>query len=295
MKSADSNGTGESVSRMAGLRARFHAGLLSNGVITATDGTVSIADSSSLSSKKVAQHLCSLLGLVSTTGKKGAGQTAGHGFEGAVREFVEEAFALLDPVRPGTWRVATSASEGIAAFEQFEHLAAIDKFCKTNVELRAFLGSGYVIRPDIVMSRLPLSDAELNARDPVVHGDDVALLTSLRAVNNSEPLLHASISCKLTLRTDRAQNARTEALNLIRNRKGRVPHICVVTAEPMPNRLASLALGTGDIDCVYHVALPELRAAIAAVGSDDMLESLDTMREGKRLKDIADLPFDLAL
>ena len=38
--------------------------------------------------------------------------------------------------------------------------------------------------------------------------------------------------------------------SMIRNRKGHLPHIVVVTAEPMPNRLASLALGTGDIDCI---------------------------------------------
>lgn len=46
--------------------------------------------------------------------------------------------------------------------------------------------------------------------------------------------------------------------NLIRNRKGNLPHIVVVTGEPMPARIASLALGTGDIDCVYHFALYEL-------------------------------------
>lgn len=34
------------------------------------------------------------------------------------------------------------------------------------------------------------------------------------------PYDHASISAKFTMRSDRAQNSRTEALNLIRNRKG---------------------------------------------------------------------------
>ena len=35
------------------------------------------------------------------------------------------------------------------------------------------------------------------------------------------------------MRSDRAQYSRTEALNLIRNRKGRLPHIVVVTGEPL--------------------------------------------------------------
>ena len=45
--------------------------------------------------------------------------------------------------------------------------------------------------------------------------------------------------------------------------KRRVPHIMVVTAEPSPSRIASLALGTGDIDCVYHFALYELLDAVS--------------------------------
>lgn len=106
-------------------------------------------------------------------------------------------------------------------------------------------------------------------------------------------ILHASISCKLTIRSDRSQNARTEGLNLIRHRKGHTPHIAVVTAEPMPTRIASIALGTGDIDCVYHFALEELIAAVSEVDSEASAETLDMLVEGNRLRDIADLPFDL--
>ena len=99
------------------------------------------------------------------------------------------------------------------------------------------------------------------------------------------------------MRSDRSQNSRTEALNLMRDRKGRVPHIMVVTAEPSPSRIASLALGTGDIDCVYHFALHELLAAVrdyAANGREDIVEQLETLVRGKRLKDISDLPLDLS-
>ena len=113
------------------------------------------------------------------------------------------------------------------------------------------------------------------------------------------PLLHASVSCKWTLRSDRAQNARTEAQNMIRHRKGRVPALAVVTVEPMPSRIASLAEGTGDIDRVYHLGLYELQTAISrcstanakvAVGWEADLHGLVS---GKRLADISDLPFDL--
>lgn len=121
------------------------------------------------------------------------------------------------------------------------------------------------------------------------------LMTDIRKSNGGKPILHASVSAKYTMRSDRAQNSRTEALNLIRNRKGHLPHIVVVTAEPMPNRLASLALGTGDIDCVYHFALPELIRSVKGICSEDTIETLDTLVHGKRLKDISDLPLDLAV
>ncbi len=142
--------------------------------------------------------------------------------------------------------------------------------------------------------REPVSDADINAFEWLVD-DTVALSASLRAVVQPRPILHAVVSCKWTLRSDRAQNARSEALNLVRNRKGRLPHIAVVTGEPTPTRISSLALGTGDIDCVYHFALPELVAAVRAEGADDTIELLDMMIDGKRLKDISDLPLDLAV
>ena len=127
--------------------------------------------------------------------------------------------------------------------------------------------------------------------------EGAAQLTPIRQANlvRQHSILHASISCKWTLRSDRSQNARTEALNLIRHRKGRVPHIVAVTAEPLPTRLAALALGTGDIDCVYHVALPELTKAVEQVENEDQADMLQMLVNGRRLRDISDLPLDLAI
>lgn len=69
----------------------------------------------------------------------------------------------------------------------------------------------------------------------------------------------------------------------------------MVTAEPLPSRIASIALGTGDIDCVYHFALYELMAAVREADLEDAGEMLRIMVEGKRLRDISDLPLDLAV
>ena len=60
-------------------------------------------------------------------------------------------------------------------------------------------------------------------------------------------------------------------------------------------RLASLALGTGDIDCIYHFALHELVKAVVDTGAEDSIEMLNVLIEGKRIKDISDLPLDLTV
>jgi len=204
----------------------------------------------------------------------------------------------LEHLRPGSWKIDRTGPplpkgvRGIAKFDQYEHLLALAQALENDRRLAAALGADYVIKPDVMVYRDPFDDSAINAQRLIVD-DGIARRTSLRRVNQAAPLLHASISCKWTIRSDRSQNSRAEALNLIRNRKGRVPHVVVVTAEPLPSRIASLALGTGDIDCVYHFALSELEAAVAQLGNDDSKGMLETIVKGKRLRDIADLPFDL--
>ncbi len=149
-----------------------------------------------------------------------------------------------------------------------------------------------------MVSRSPLADDEINEAAVLLASDDVGVAdrTPLPEANaGDEParILHASVSCKWTIRSDRSQNARTEGLNLIRNRKGKTPHIVAVTGEPLPSRAASLAFGTGDIDCVCHFALTELLAAAKAEGNETEGDLLETMVRGSRLRDIGDLPFDL--
>ena len=103
------------------------------------------------------------------------------------------------------------------------------------------------------------------------------------------------MSCKLTLRSDRAQNVRLEASILARHRRGRQPHIVAVTAEPLPGRLASLARGTGDLDALYHVALPELIDATVASGNQRQLAALNEIVGQNRLLDFDDLLPTLAV
>lgn len=142
--------------------------------------------------------------------------------------------------------------------------------------------------PGVIMTQCTHLDTYFNGEFSRID-DSVADLTHRRLVNNESKLVEAIISSKWTLRSDRAQNARSEALNIFRNSKGRTPHIVVVTGEPTPSRLASLTLGTRDINMVYHFALPELQKAVAASNNDEAATMLAILKLGNRLRDISDL------
>ncbi len=252
-----------------------------------------LADQHSKPSVALAQRIIKRLGY-SLQKTLPSGQTAGTVFEQITKDFLEKTFQLLEHIRPGRWKFSVNAD--ITLFDQYEHLADLEAVLKEHKNLRATLGD-YLIKPDIVIGRMPLSDEEINQRGNIVGESTVARLTPLRASNIANPnqILHASISCKWTIRSDRSQNSRTEGLNLIRNWKGHTPHSAIVTAEPYPQRIASVALGTGDIDCVYHVFLTELQEAVQEYNNPAVIDMLDTLVEGKRLRDISDLPFDLAI
>lgn len=272
------------------MRQALHRALL-DGPLRISDGIPAVADTSSKSSIEFAHGMVSRMG-VAAQGKRLVAQMSGMEFEVLVTEFIRSSFSALRHLRPGNWSVSRGGS--IEHYEQYRHLHQLSEAIEGNPELAAIVGRGYLIKPDILVFRSREPDSAINAERYLVDSGS-AHLTSLRNANDATPLLHACVSCKWTLRSDRAQNARSEGLTLIRNRKGRLPHVVVVTAEPSPGRLASLALGTGDIDHVYHIALPELEAAVAATDHDDAGELLGTMVSGNRLRDIADLPLDLAV
>lgn len=273
-------------------RSRLHEDLAADSLLLiGEDKMPTIADKDNTTSVAIAKHLA--LALRAQTAKtRPAAQTLGTSFERHCLAFVRATFPLLHALRPGKWKI--EAGKSIANFEQYAHLLAVERALSENPELRAALGGDYIIKPDIVIGRTPESDEAINTNEAVVDGDS-ATHAVLRASNGGTAILHASISCKWTIRSDRVQNVRAEALNLIRNRKGHLPHVVAVTAEPLPSRLASLCLGTGDLNCVYHIALPELLEAVKECGYDDALSTLQELVEGRRLKDISDLPLELAV
>lgn len=278
-------------------RKAFHAALLARNVLRIDEnGVPSNADKGQTKSVRIAAGIAEQL-TADVHGERIAGQSSGHLFESICADFVRNTFGRLDHLRPGLWRVEHVRGRSgipISDYEQYAHLIALDRAAKNDPDLAAALGSDYTISPDIVVFREREPDERINRLETLVD-QRVTTLSSLRQSAGTAPILHASISCKWTIRSDRAQNARSEGLNLVKNRKGKLPHIAVVTAEPTPSRLASIALGTGEIDCVYHFALYELQAALEAIQDESAADMLRVMVEGNRLRDISDLPLDLAV
>ncbi|MEU2174830.1 NgoMIV family type II restriction endonuclease [Nocardia sp. NPDC019219] len=164
---------------------------------------------------------------------------------------------VLDPRRD--WEVKRGRS--IVEYAQYQHLAGIDRAIEQDPNLRVTLGTDYLIKPDVLVG---------------IKGTPT---------QTEHPWLHAALACKWTIRSDRVQNIRHENGNMIRHRRGRLPHLVTVTAEPLPTRLASIARGTGEVDATYHITFDELKYAVGLEGSSVQKAAWDEVTGQGRLLD----------
>jgi NgoMIV restriction enzyme len=169
----------------------------------------------------------------------------GGPLERSVRDHLAAALPDLHPDRG--WMVGRGVI--ITRFDQYAHLSHLDDLVRAHPELRITIGTDYLIKPDVTVG--------------------LGYVTTASGL----PPLHAAISCKWTIRSDRVQNIRHECLQMIRHRRGRQPHLVTVTAEPLPSRLASIARGTGEVDAVYHVAYDAMAASVAQNANPDQRDA----------------------
>lgn len=111
-------------------------------------------------------------------------------------------------------------------------------------------------------------------------GDEALLgldVTASRDRGAGLPHLEIGLSLKWSLRTDRAQDCRSQGARMSSLRRGRMPHFAAVTMEPRPYMLNILGGGSGEVDCVYHLHLPALTQAI-----DDTCAGRGVKREKTR-------------
>lgn len=193
--------------------------------------------------------------------------SSGAALERAIEADMMNALPDLDPTRE--WLVTRGSD--VSRYAQFEHLRELQRLFEENPALRSTLGRDYQVKTDVY----------IGVKHPVEP--------------TATPFLHAAISCKWTIRSDRVQNVRHEFATLVRNRRGRLPHLVLVTAEPLPSRLISIARGTGEVDAVYHLMYDELDVAVREHATQEQRAQWTEMIEQGRLRPYDRLAGDLTL
>jgi NgoMIV restriction enzyme len=224
-----------------------------------------IADVGGIESLRLAGEIYRVLGIESVTNEQLSDTDTGSSLEVAVACDLDTRLPELDVHRD--WQVRRGGD--VSTYSQFRHLGELQRLLDEQPTLRATVGHDYRVKTDVYVG-LPGPPADA-------------------------PFLHAAISCKWTIRSDRVQNVRHEFNTLVRSRRGRLPHLVLVTAEPLPSRVISIARGTGEVDTVYHLLFEELGAAVAAVGSDRQRQDWQEMLSQGRLKPYSSMALDLTL
>lgn len=229
------------------------------------------ADSDNAASREIAASILDRLDIARDIPSGVANPQSGRPLERAVALQLARDLPALDGNRG--WLI-DETPQPITNFLQYTHLRRVDLLVKANAELRTTLGTDYIIKPDVVVGLPPR-----HASEP--------------------PFLHAAVSCKWTIRSDRVQNIRHENNQMIRHRRERLPHLVTVTAEPLPSRLAAIARGTGEVDAVYHIAFGALDNAVAELGrlnqiSRDQIEAWHEVTTQGRVRPYSDLAPTLA-
>lgn len=204
----------------------------------------------------------------------------------------------------------------INKFQQFRHVGAISdvdvepsmayarawKRLTTEVRKRIVSPPANVRRIEEMIDNVEVAVAsEVEKRRKALHevGQESVLKLDVTVSEPQPgwlPELEIGLSLKWSLRTDRLQDPRSQGAKLAGLRRGRMPHYAPVTMEPRPSLLKMLCGGSGDLDCVYHLHLPALTAAIDEVygsksdkTSKRIVTDFSRLVEQRRLRDYDEL------
>ena len=245
------------------VRQEYHRSLQER-LWSVSGGFPSNSDPTSRISVEIGLALAEAAGATADLPRLG-GPSAGVEFERRTGRFIEAALTCVNQVTQADWRIETGSS--IAEFARYDHLNGVRHAAATNNQLATVLYDDHSLAPGIFVGR------KLKSNHPASPGSAV---------------LSGVVACKWMIPRDIDQRA----INLLRCPEVPGERVVLVTAEPLPGRMASIAIGTGQ-PCTYHVALKELRDILAQKRWYESHEMLDIMVDQGRLRDILDLPLDL--
>lgn len=204
----------------------------------------------------------------------------------------------------------TRSSRRALEFEQYAHLAVFRTFAQAyrgpaEPFMTAVDHHALTISDPVALRFLRQAAAASDARAQKDHELVLQLVDTMPeesllkvditvADKSSPPRMLIGLSSKWSLRTDRAQDCVSQGSKLVSLRRGHMPHFGVLTMEPRPAMLRLIAYGSGSVDCVYHLALPELRRAAATLEARRKTRwkpraDLERMVSQGRLRDYDDL------
>lgn len=206
--------------------------------------------------------------------------------------------------------LAIEPERALNEFEQFRHVGALRDMRPepSRDYLKAWSALGRFVRgrlsdpkalarfEELAAAVKSATDAETEARRLLleeVGGESLLNLdvtASRQRHSPRTPTLEMGLSLKWSLRTDRAQDCRSQGAKMASLRRGRMPHFAVVTMEPRPYMLNLLGGGSGEVDCVYHLDLPALRRSVEEVCSAKprrrkTLDTFNRLVAQRRLRD----------
>lgn len=269
------------------------------------NGKPNTSDASNALSVEIGEALFAILGVERTTEPVEDEPTGGVFARRVVEDLIEQVGHIDD--------LAVVPERRLYAFEQYRHVGALQELRQgssvgfnrawnrlakyvrrttpaTNLEHVESLIAEVEAQSELQATRLKALVDELG--DESLLGLDVTV--SRTEDERFLPHLEVGLSLKWSLRTDRAQDCRSQGAKMSALRRGRMPHFAALTMEPRPYMLNLLGGGSGDVDCVYHLDLPSLTRAVEEVyvGSPQRLKGRDMFRrlvDQHRLKDYEDL------
>lgn len=154
----------------------------------------------------------------------------------------------------------------LTQFLQYHRLSAQDhmKWCELSfpeVELPCTL------TPNLLVWRRFLED------DPIERPSDAL----------ANDVLIASFTAKGVFKADCGRDVKAPAYEILTHAPTALPHRAVITAEVLPYRLSSCTMGSADIDCVYHVALPELLETLQEIIQSEQSSMFFALEDSVRL------------
>lgn len=240
------------------------------------DGLPSNSDPTSARSVEIGRALAEAAGVTVDLPSLDRASLAAE-LERHTKGFFEAVFPRVGDLDEASWLIETAG--GTVEFAQYDHLAATRRSAANDGQLAALLYSDCTLAPDLFVGRTR----------PPVEGMRDAVSKPLGQGNLTEAALVGVVVCKWRISGDIGQ----EGVDLLRRPEAGAWYTSIVTCEPLSARLASIAFAHHG-RYVYHVALRELREVLSRQDWWDSRDLVDLMVDQGRLRDVSDLPGDLA-